>query len=489
MPAGQGKDAERFAAAVEQGTPPGAAGDAELARELEIVAMLRSGGAAYAPDADAKARAKQRLMAVLAAEQGGAHRAAGPPVIAMDQTAPLGRLVGPGPTPTPRDGVDATAETRVIAPVTARQEPAEQADDEPAATERSAEKEAAPAARSSRAGRRARHSATARSVANRPAGRARASRRPSSPSIRGRVAVVGTAALVMMLAVAGGGVFASRDALPGDGLYAVKQAAESAGLALTFDDAARARRNLDIAATRLSEVQQLVNRQQGSADPAVYTAAMKEFDTATDKGSSELLSTAQANGNPAAAEDLRTWVDEQSARLAELKPSLPAAAGADDSIELLDQLRSRTTALGAGQCSGDDCGPNRVNPTGPGLLGSDATKDEDTTAPTSTDEESESSTPSDGNGSDDDSDSSSTDTPDSESSENPQLLPDLLPDNKERDDSSTREKDSDEDSSSTEESDSPDSGDGGDDVAVPLPLVPPITLPPLLPGMPGITIG
>jgi hypothetical protein len=487
MPAGQGKDAERFAAAVEQGIPPGAAGDAELARELEIVAMLRSRGAAYAPDADAKARAKQRLMAVLAAEQGGAHRApAGPPVIAMDQTAPLGRLVEPGSTPTPRDGVDATAETRVIAPVTARQEPAKPADDEPTAAERSAEKEAAPAARPSRAGRRARHSSTARSVANRPAGRARASRRPS---IRGRVAVVGTAALVMMLALAGGGIFASRDALPGDGLYAVKQAAESAGLALTFDDATRARRNLDIAATRLSEVQQLVDRQQGSADPAVYTAAMKAFDTATDEGSTELLSAAQSNGNPAAAEDLRTWVDEQSTRLTRLKPSLPAAAGADDSIELLDQLRSRTAALGAGPCSGDDCDPGRVNPTGPDHRGPDATEDGDaTTTPPSTDEESESSTPTDDNESRDNSDSSDTDTPDPESSdENPQLLPDLIPDT-ERDGSSTRENDSDEDSSSNRESDAPDS-DKGDDVDVPLPLLPPITLPPLLPGMPGLTIG
>ena len=67
MPAGQGKDAERFAAAVESRTPLVSADDAELARDLEILAMLRSRGAAYAPDSETKARAKQRLMAVLAA--------------------------------------------------------------------------------------------------------------------------------------------------------------------------------------------------------------------------------------------------------------------------------------------------------------------------------------------------------------------------------------------------------------------------------------
>jgi len=119
MPAGQGKDAERFAAAVEQGTPPGFAGDDDLARELEIVAMLRSRGAAFAPDPDAKARAKQRLMAVLAAEQGD-RRPRGPqPPAAEEQTAPLGRILEPS-FPAQQEGVNASAVTNKLPAYTGR---------------------------------------------------------------------------------------------------------------------------------------------------------------------------------------------------------------------------------------------------------------------------------------------------------------------------------------------------------------------------------
>ena len=57
MPAGQGEE-ERFAAAVEQGTPPGAVGDDELARELELVAVLRAAGPALDPAPNARARAR-----------------------------------------------------------------------------------------------------------------------------------------------------------------------------------------------------------------------------------------------------------------------------------------------------------------------------------------------------------------------------------------------------------------------------------------------
>src|SRR5688572_10646548 len=112
MPAGQGKDAERFAAAVEQGTPPGYAGDDDLARELEIVAMLRSSGAAFAPDPDAKARAKQRLMAMFAEEQGeqrqGAPRRPVPPPTEAETTAPMAVVLQPS-FPCPRTEIDAAA--------------------------------------------------------------------------------------------------------------------------------------------------------------------------------------------------------------------------------------------------------------------------------------------------------------------------------------------------------------------------------------------
>src|SRR5688572_1673799 len=184
MPAGQGKDAERFAAAVESRTPLGPADDGDLARDLEIVAMLRSRGAAFAPDAETKARAKQRLMDVLAAEQGGprpAPRHAAPPVapvVAAELTAPLGRVVE-------REGVDLTAETTRMEPITAPV--AEDAVDDSETVV-----EPIPLHGGGRAGRRARHSIGGRAGGSAAAG------------LRGRVVLVGAAAAAALLAVASG---------------------------------------------------------------------------------------------------------------------------------------------------------------------------------------------------------------------------------------------------------------------------------------------
>ncbi|TQM15598.1 DUF5667 domain-containing protein [Pseudonocardia kunmingensis] len=496
MPAGQGKDAERFAAAVESGTPLGAAGDDDLAHELEIVAMLRSRGAEFAPDAETKARAKQRLMAVLA-EQGGPqpgprpapqdppHRGAAPPT-AAELTAPLGRLVEPT-GPEARADVDPAAQTARIAPITARMDAAgsESASDTPGDHDPGGEDAPTTATHqaSPRAGRRARHS-TGRG-SNRPAGRAGASRRPAAPSLRRRALLVGSAAMVAMLAIAGGGIFASQGALPGDNLYAVKRAAESAGLALTFDDASRAQRQLEIAATRLSEVERLSALEpQAAPAPEVFTAAMDEFDAATDEGSRLLLESTGTSTSSSAQDELRTWASEQSERLTEIRPELPAAAEADESIELLQRLLGRTGAAdGSSSCDDEECTARRSAQTSaPESDEADATEDA-TSAP-------------------DESDSSGTretDEPsrtpsDASEGEESRLLPDLLPDADRKSDedapSSKKSEDEDRTSESESESESGDEGsEGAGDVSVPLPLLPPVTLPPLLPGMPGITIG
>src|SRR4051812_27959014 len=107
MPAGQGEEAERFAAAVELGRSPRSWGDEELARDLEIVAMLRSRSDAYDPSPTAKAQAKQKLMALLAdpatAERPGAGRLLAPafpaPNDAPDDTATELLTQVPGPVP------------------------------------------------------------------------------------------------------------------------------------------------------------------------------------------------------------------------------------------------------------------------------------------------------------------------------------------------------------------------------------------------------
>jgi Domain of unknown function (DUF5667) len=468
MPAGQGKDAERFAAAVESRTPLGPADDADLARELEVVAMLRSRGAAFAPDAETKARAKQRLMAVLAAEQGGPRpvaRSASPVTaspVAAETTAPLGR-------PVERDDVDPSAETTRMAPITTPVVSASEGTADDTADGGTAV-EPIPL-HGSRSGRKSRHR-----LPDRSGGR---DRRAAAAAPRGRMVLVGAAAAATMLAIASGGVLASSDTLPGDGLYPVKRVAESAGLALTFDDASRARRHLEIAAIRLSEVEQLARNAQAAPAPEVFTETMDDFDAATDEGSRLMLASAESDQASTAADDLHDWAARQSERLTELEPELPPAANADASIELLERLLGQTQRLEAGAaCDEGDCVPGRAGDQGaPESDAKDATED----ATSTPDEEGSS----DSRGSDEPSRTPSETT----DREDPGLLPDLLPNqNRDDDEEGSGTSREDEESPSTSESESGDEGEGGD-VSVPLPLLPPVTLPPLIPGMPGITIG
>jgi hypothetical protein len=520
MPAGQGKDAERFAAAVESRTSLGAAGDGDLARELQIVAMLRSRGAEFAPDPEVKARAKQRLMAVLAAEQGGPGPLPRHADASSERTAPLDRLVEPAHPAEPED-VDPTEQTTRIAPVTAQQNitPAEDVVDDD--TDRTTTAHTPASKR--RGGRRARHS-----IANRPAGRARSAHRPVA-GLRRRALVVGSAAMVAMLAIAGGGIFASQGALPGDNLYGIKRAAESAGLALTFDDAGKARRHLEIAATRLSEVEQLAAREpQAAPAPEVFTRAMDEFDLAVDEGSRLLLEANESGGSAgsgspdgtessnapetsdapddssgsdssnspdssssadgsegsessgSAESDLRAWAAEQSDRLTRLEPELPAAADADESLRLLERLLGRAESTDEDNaCEDDECTSGREDGTST-TQDSDGNDDSEdtTTSPDANDQRDASVT--------DDPSRTSTAPSDGEDAEAGDVTPDPSRENEDEETTSSRSEDEDTAPSSDSES-AEDGSEGG--VSVPLPLLPPVTLPPLLPGLPGITIG
>ena len=443
--------------------------------------MLRSRAAAYDPHPDAKARAKQRLMAALAAEQHGpGGRPAAPPMTRrpagrppVDATAPLGRLIG-----RPHADDDPTSVTMQIPAVQVSD-----LDEEPIETERT---EGTPITIGH--SRRGRHTMPSRP--GRFAGSERPAR-PERPSLRRRALLAGAAALVFMVALAGGGVFASRNALPGDSLYGVKRAAESAGLALTFDDATKARRQLELAATRLDEIERMARSQQNaSADPALFRAAMQDFDKATGEGSRILLSSTSTD-NAAALGDLRSWASTQSGRLESLSPSLPAKAGVGDSINLLDRLRARAAALESrSDCSEvtsgavDDLGPlpaqgtcvpkpadPSAKPSRPGSTARGTGKAGSPAAGTAEPTPGVSST----------GDPVATGDPTTAGGllsglDQPGLgLPSKVGTSGETDTPPT--------STST-----PKTSDNVN-IPLPLPLVPPITLPPLLPGQPGITIG
>ncbi|GAA3246714.1 hypothetical protein GCM10017691_55090 [Pseudonocardia petroleophila] len=462
MPAGQGKDAEQLDAAIEQGTPPGSVADPELARDLEIVAMLRSRRAAYDPHPAARSDAKQRMMAALLAAQAEDRAAQAAPVPhPAELTAPLPSVAG-APSPV----IGATDETAVIGRVTD--------DDLDADTGSPAEAPSveAPVVRSARPGRH--------SLPTRPGSRARsrAANRPPSRGLRRRFAMVGAAAMVALVAIATAGNFASRSALPGDALYGVKRASEDTGLAFTFDDTERAQRYLALATTRLDEVEQLVQLGAGatSVDPALVENAMRDFDLSTGEGSRMLLGAEDAAGAPELG-DLRTWAAEQAARLSVLRSSLPVSAvpEADTSLALLDRLVGRTEALEARtSCSEvtsntvDDLG--RLPAEGTCSPRAQVTDDPTTTvdesvAPTTTPDGTSTTTTPDG-----------TTAPETTTPGSGGLLPDLGPDGLPLPGSEGL-------------STSGGSSEGDSQVSVPLPLVPPIQLPPLLPGLPGVSIG
>jgi hypothetical protein len=328
---------ERFAAAVEPGRPFGTpdASDPELARDLEIAGMLRALGPGFSANGDARARVRARVMGALATDGGVA---SAPPV---PESAP--------------DGAP-TEQLPVVAPAPVRDEPthddarhtgptvrAEAADADRSTALRavSAREETAPSttvlaepdlARALRPRRRRRHALPSRPAA-----------RPAATGLARRVATVGAAALFAVLAIAGGSIFASRDAVPGDALYGIKRAAEAAGGIFSGSNA-RGQHDLELAATRLDEIERMARA--GVTDGAAFDSAFDDFDSATTAGTRRQLSGANPDRS---AVDLASWATQQTTRLSTLRSTLPAAAQSDaeDALQLLDRVHRRAVALTA----------------------------------------------------------------------------------------------------------------------------------------------
>lgn len=183
--------------------------------------------------------------------------------------------------------------------------------------------------------------------ASAPTSLRRGSSRRDGDSARRRFPVVGAAATLLLVAIASMAVFLSRDALPGDTLYGVKRAAENVGLGLTFDSVEKANRHLDLAATRMGEVASLLAVPEQATDTTVLVEqALQDFDAETAAASRLLLGdvgavdATQLNG-------LRDWAVEKKDALGDLRTALPtsSASDADGSLALLDRVRGRAEAL------------------------------------------------------------------------------------------------------------------------------------------------
>lgn len=499
MPAGQGKDPQRYAAWEESGSPLDPPMEDEFEHELALAAALDRSLPSLSPTADESARMQARMEAMLAQLGGGPSgpppgQRPGPPRApfatafpesASERTTRIEPIrdvpAAPPAAPAARHEptLDAAGLMAEIAAAGVEEQPATST---AASTVSSSGKDDETDDAAAGAGhapgvarrRRARHTLP-RGYKDRP-DNAGGSTRPSRPSGRKRIGIVAGAALFVMVALTGGGMLVSQNALPGDSLYGVKRAAESFGSVFTFGSDAKARRQIDLASARLTEIEQLAAR--GSNDPAVLASAIDDFDNATSEGSRLVLSGAEGTGT-AGLGDLHTWATQSSARWTSLKSTLPQPADADHSIQLLDRVADRSAQMQSRMsCSdvsdgSDDLGPipsNGVCTPRAGSNGSNSGSSMSARAGSSQTQSNSSSGT-----------QTASATPESgaattDGTGTPGLLPDLGADGLPLTDSSSTGGQS--GSPSTTTSAPTQRG-----------LLPPITLPPLLPGTSGITLG
>jgi hypothetical protein len=155
------------------------------------------------------------------------------------------------------------------------------------------------------------------------------------------------------------------DAQPGDALYGVKRGTEQTQLALAGD--ARGRTLLGFASARIEELS-VVLSEETSADLVADTLAT--MDAQTVDGAAWLAGRAADSSSSAPLDELAGWSAGQSAILADLDPTLPAAARDDAaaSADLLARIDERVEALrvalacpaGPATEGADDLGPRPV---------------------------------------------------------------------------------------------------------------------------------
>lgn len=167
--------------------------------------------------------------------------------------------------------------------------------------------------------------------------------------VRGRLLIRAAAALCLVIALSGISLVLARDAVPGDALYGVKRSAESAELKLTFGDEPRGLKHLRFATSRVDEVEALAARSGGSSsakDAAPYLSTLQSFDIDVAAGSRLLTQTA-TTGDGTGLASLRVWAEQQRQRLGEsiIGVPSPATAKMNGSAALLDRVIERVSAL------------------------------------------------------------------------------------------------------------------------------------------------
>jgi hypothetical protein len=171
------------------------------------------------------------------------------------------------------------------------------------------------------------------------------------------VATIGTS-------LAGVGVAAAKS-LPGDPFYGVKRATEDVQLWTTHGDAAKGRKHLEFARTRLAEAEQL------GPDSSHLTSTLAAMDAETRAGSADLISAYQSTHSTAPLADLVTFSSQQLSDLNQLAASLPDTVKAKEtqSVALLTGVVKQVHKVANGVCilcgTGNGGVPNPTSTPGP----------------------------------------------------------------------------------------------------------------------------
>ncbi|WP_298176640.1 DUF5667 domain-containing protein [Saccharomonospora sp.] len=164
--------------------------------------------------------------------------------------------------------------------------------------------------------------------------------RPRTRTRTASVPAIAFSVLSVLLALTGWGTSLAQDALPGEPLYHLKLAQETVTLGLTFDAEDDAVRRLSYASRRLDEMTTLGRHGAHDAD---YHLALREFTEHATEGTSRLTALATRSDGKLLSV-LSSWAQRESSRLGELDHALPATVN-DDLDTLLRRIEHRTTAL------------------------------------------------------------------------------------------------------------------------------------------------
>jgi uncharacterized protein DUF5667 len=165
---------------------------------------------------------------------------------------------------------------------------------------------------------------------------------------RGRVAIAMGAVFCLVLVLSGMTLLLARHALPGDALYGVRRTVESASLGLTSGDDGKGRKHLEFAADRIGDIESLAAQHPDPADSPVgdYLTAFADFDSDARAGTADLTGYATNHGDGVLGY-LTTWAAQQARRISQVRPDLPAAASgqAGASERLLARITQRADAI------------------------------------------------------------------------------------------------------------------------------------------------